>query len=51
MNTNVIVVDPEDASKRYVFFIRLARNDNDFWVSDVSCLGVDDANNIFWRPN
>jgi hypothetical protein len=51
MNTNVVVVDPDDAEKRYVFFIRLARNDADFWVSDVSCLGVDKANNIFWRPN
>jgi len=51
MNTNVIVIDPDDATKRYVFFIRLARNDDDFWVSDVSCLGVDEANNIFWKPN
>ena len=50
MNTNVIVVDPEDAARRYVFFLRLARNDNDFWVSDIRCLGVDEANNIFWTP-
>jgi hypothetical protein len=50
MNTNVIVVDPDDASKRYVFFIRLARNDDDLWVTDVNCLGVDVSNNIFWRP-
>ena len=50
MNMNVIVVDPDDANKRYVFFIRLARNDDDFWVSDVDCLGVDDANKVFWRP-
>lgn len=50
MNTNIIVVDPEDPSRRYVFFIRLARNDDDFWVSDVNCLGVDTANRIFWKP-
>jgi len=50
MNTNVIVADPDDPKKRYVFFIRLARNDADFWVSDINCLGVDDANNIFWKP-
>jgi hypothetical protein len=50
MNTNVIVADPDDPRKRYVFFIRLARNDDDFWITDVSCLGVDDANNIFWTP-
>jgi hypothetical protein len=50
MNTNVIVADPDDPKQRYVFFIRLARNDDDFWVSDVSCLGVDDENNIFWSP-
>lgn len=50
MNTNIIVHDPEIASKRYVFFIRPARNDDDFWVADISCLGVDEANNIFWKP-
>ena len=50
MNTNVIVADPSDPEKRYVFFIRLARNDDDFWVSDVSCLGVDTSNRIFWQP-
>lgn len=50
MNTNVIVADPDDPRKRYVFFIRLARNDQDFWVSDVQCLGVDDANRVFWTP-
>lgn len=50
MNANVIVVDPTDAGRRYVFFLRLARNDDDFWVSDVDCLGVDDANKVFWKP-
>jgi hypothetical protein len=50
MNTNIIVVDPDDPGKRYVFFIRLARNDDDFWVTDVSCLGVDEANKVFWKP-
>lgn len=50
MNTNVIVVDPDDPAKRYIFFIRLARNDDDLWITDVNCLGVDVANNIFWRP-
>lgn len=50
MNTNVIIVDPDDGRKRYVFFVRLARNDDDFWVFDIHCLGVDEANNIFWKP-
>lgn len=50
MNTNVIVTDREDTTRKYVFFIRLARNDDDFWVSDVNCLGVDEANRIFWSP-
>jgi hypothetical protein len=50
MNTNVIVRDLDDPRKRYVFFVRLARNDADFWVSDVQCLGVDEANNMFWKP-
>ena len=50
MNTNVIVRDPDDPTRRYVFFIRLARNDDDYWVSDINCLGVDDANRIFWQP-
>lgn len=50
MKTNVIVLDPVDPSRRYVFFIRLARSDDDFWITDVSCLGVDDGNDIFWAP-
>jgi negative regulator of sigma E activity len=51
MNANVIVVDPNDLRRRYVFFVRFARNDDDFWVADINCLGVDDANNIFWTPS
>ncbi|MEQ8787031.1 MAG: hypothetical protein RIC55_12055 [Pirellulaceae bacterium] len=48
MNTNIVVTDPDDSTRRYIFFIRLARNDDDFWVSDVDCLGVDATNRIFW---
>ncbi len=50
MNTSLIVHDPESPRLRYVFFVRLARNDDDFWVFDVDCLGVDEANKIFWQP-
>jgi hypothetical protein len=48
MNDNLVVVDPSDDRQRYIFFLRFARNDDDFWVTDVSCMGVDTANKIFW---
>ena len=50
MNTKVIVHDGDDSTRRYVFFVRLARDDDDFWIADINCLGVDTANKIFWEP-
>lgn len=50
MNTNIVIEDPTDDSRDYVFFVRFARNDDDFWVSDVQCLGITKANKIFWKP-
>jgi hypothetical protein len=47
MNTNVLVDDPDDPKKLYVFYIRLARNDEDFWVSSIK---VYHASQPFLKP-
>jgi hypothetical protein len=50
MNTNVIVPDPNDPSKHYVFFVQFARDDEDYWVSKIGCTGLTAENKLFWGP-
>lgn len=45
------VDDPVDERGGYIFRIRLARNDSDFWASDILCFEVNGAGDIIWSSD
>jgi len=49
-NTNILVRDPDDPSKTYVFFVLFNADGDDFWIAQCQCQGVNDKNKFFWGP-
>ena len=47
MNVNLPIADPDDSSKTYVFWVYFARNDEELWVADIRCSGLE-GNKLFW---
>jgi hypothetical protein len=42
------LLDDEKLGDRYIFKLRIKRNDMDFWIGDVSGFGTDKDDEIIW---